>query len=109
MRKLDDPIEFPAAQPTQINEANDSSDRGNQGDDPKIATIAINKVRANQLANALPHVGKLKAKQIMDNMPQGGYVDFNDLQKANPTLFSADGELTTQEWLDIEPLITYET
>jgi hypothetical protein len=64
--------------------------------------VEINKLYANQIANALPYIGKLKAKQILSAKPDGGFADFNELKSLLPEDF-----LSEEQWAEIEPLISY--
>jgi DNA uptake protein ComE-like DNA-binding protein len=86
-------------------------DHGQSADDaadaPPIGiTVAINRASANVIAKALPSVGKLKARQIVDAKPDGGYANFDDLRSTVSDLFGDHG---ADDWARIEPLITYET
>jgi hypothetical protein len=74
-------------------------------DAPKLA--AINQLSANQLAAALPNIGKVRAKQIVSAKPDGGYANFADLKEALPNLFNDDGSTDSIEWRELEPLISY--
>jgi DNA uptake protein ComE-like DNA-binding protein len=74
-------------------------------DAPKLA--AINQLSANQLAAALPNIGKVRAKQIVSAKPDGGYANFADLKEALPNLFNDDGNTDSIEWRELEPMISY--
>lgn len=100
-----DPIPFPAASlAIELESGSESEDDS----PPQIDTVAINKATANQIANTLPHTGKLRAKRIVSSRPAGGYASFADLKEVLPDLFNDDGNTDSIEWREIEPLISYE-
>jgi hypothetical protein len=74
---------------------------------PNTLQAAINTMSGAQIAAILPGVGKARAKRIIDAKPEGGYVDFADLQSAVPDLFGDDDEAAAPQWAAIEPLISY--
>lgn len=79
------------------------------GDRKSVEQIAINKVTANQLATALPHIGKARAKRIVVTRPAGGYGNIAELKQLMPDLFDDGKDLDSIEWQEIEPLIIYES
>lgn len=71
-------------------------------------SVLINVLTANQLAEALPHIGKARAKRIVVTRPAGGYINFKELKELLPDLFG-DAGADSAEWATIEPLISYES
>lgn len=64
--------------------------------------VEINKLTANKIAEALPYIGKLKAKQILSAKPDGGFANFDDLKSTMPEDF-----LEPEQWAELEPMISY--
>jgi hypothetical protein len=95
-----DPI--PLHQPTQEQPASQSDQYVEETTSQPTDLIEINKLYANQIANALPHIGKLKAKQILSAKPDGGFADFTELKSLLPEDF-----LSEDQWAELEPLISY--
>lgn len=116
---LEDPIPFPSPEPPSAPiEANGGSSASavepeadgqeDQGMKVDTARLAINKANANLISKQLPYVGKLRARQIVEARPKAGFASFDDLKNAVPNLFGDSG-LEAEEWIEIEPLISYES
>lgn len=98
---VDEPVLLPGSLDREPDQTDDLVPPGEQ--------VAINKVSANMLATALPHIGKARAKRIVVSRPAGGYANFADLKEVLPDLFNEDSNTDSIEWREIEPLINYET
>lgn len=102
LHPIAEPIQFPAPQQQPEQSVGPETEQLPEAETETVTLAEINRLSANQLANALPGVGKLKARQILAAKPEGGFAAFDELRSALPEDF-----LTADEWAAIEPLISY--